>query len=123
MTDPRTPLDEVAIIAKRLEALQDQVNELKAPSGTSAFQTVSKLQSLINNIQAQLDDYIANGTYNKAQIDDKLASPGNISPGSVSASGNITTAGLFFSPAAYSTLVGATRAALWVDNTGRIGRT
>lgn len=136
-TDPRRPLDELGRIAQHLRSLQEQVDRLAAPSGTSAYQTVAKLQALINDIQAQLDDYIANGTYNKAQIDAMR----NDSPGAftvngllevngsahvdttLTAEGDIRSNGLFYSVPAYSTIVGATRAALWVDNTGKIGRT
>ena len=134
--DPRTPVDELGKIASQLAYLQDQIDRLAAPSGTSAYQTVSKLQGLIDDIQAQLDDYIANGTYNKSQIDAKIASPGNIAPGNVNASGlgsfgstltasgQITSnTGLFVSPAAYGTIIGATRKAVWIDNLGRIGVT
>jgi hypothetical protein len=127
--DPRTPVDELTAIARRVTKLQDQINALKAPSGTSAYQSVSKLQALINDIQTQLDDYIANGTYNKAQIDAmRASSPGAFTVngalevnGAAHIDGNVTTDALFVSPAAYSTIIGATRHELRVDPAGRIG--
>jgi len=135
--DPRTPVDDLAKIAREIRHLQDQIDRLTAPSGTAAYQSVSKLQALIDNIQTQLDDYIANGTYNKAQIDAmRASSPGAFTvngalevngnehvDGTLGVDGNITTNALFVSPAAFSTVIGATRQALWVDNLGRIGRT
>jgi len=119
--DPRIPIDELGRIAERINRLQDQLDRLSAPSGTSAFQTVNKLQGLINNIQAQLDDYIANGTYNKAQIDAKIASPGNIAPGTGTFSGFLRADAGIASTNVRNTIVTTGRAAVWVDSSGRLG--
>jgi hypothetical protein len=124
MPDPRTPVDELSRIANELRKWQDQIDLLNSPSGTSAYQSVSKLQGLINDIQVQLDSYMA-GRYTNAQIDAmRSLAPGNLQVnGFMHANGTIGTDSLFISPAAYTTVIGATCAAFWVDNTGRIGRT
>lgn len=71
--DARTPLNDFEKINARFDALARRIDELATPSGSAANQTVAQLSRLVNDIQQQLNDYIANGTYNKAQIDQKLA--------------------------------------------------
>lgn len=73
MPDPRMPVDDLRAFAFEIKALQRRLDTLEAPSGTQAYRSVSKLQALVEDIQAQLNDYIANGTYNKAQIDSKFS--------------------------------------------------
>jgi hypothetical protein len=129
MSDPRSPIDDVAAIAKKINDLQDQVNALKNPSGTSAFQTVKKLQGLIDNIQAQLDNYIANGTYNKIAIDARIASPpydvfglGKLgAAGDGYFGGNLRVVGGVNAPSLYSNVVTTGRKGLWIDSSGNVG--
>lgn len=73
MADPRTPRDPIGQLAARIDGLNTRIEALATPSGSAANQTVAQLQRLVNDIKTQLDDYIANGTYNKAQIDNLLA--------------------------------------------------
>lgn len=51
--DPRTPVDELRIIERRLRELDDRVNRLAAPSGTQALRSVDLL--------GQLKTYAATG--------------------------------------------------------------
>lgn len=67
--DARTPQSDVEKLIGRLNALSKRIDELATPSGSAANQTVRQLSDLVNDIQQQLNDYIANGTYNKEQID------------------------------------------------------
>lgn len=118
--DPRSPVDEHDKIAAELKALRDRLDALEAPTGTSLYQTVSKLQALVEDIQAQLDAWTAT-RYTNATIDSKIASPGAISPTSVNASGNMTVAGEFRAPNAYANEITYTRRAAWLGNDGRLG--
>lgn len=125
--DPRTPVAEVDRITHELRKLKDRIDELTSPSGTMAYQAVTKLQALVTDIQAQLDDYIANDAYTKAQVDAKIASPGAISPSSVSASGSVVGAAARFdgglaSQDVYDRIVsGAGYRATWTASDGQIG--
>lgn len=67
--DARTPQTDIEKLVGRLHALEDRIEKLAVPSGSAANRTVEQLSALVQDIQQQLDDYIANGTYNKAQID------------------------------------------------------
>jgi hypothetical protein len=75
--DARTPQSDVEKLVGRLNALSRRIDELATPSGSAANRTVDQLRTLVENIQQQLDDYIANGTYNKEQIDAGFATKGH----------------------------------------------
>jgi hypothetical protein len=87
------PPTELAGLLADLDTINRRLDTLERPSGEQLAQTVKELAALVENIQETLDDYIANGTYNKAQIDAKIASPGAIAPTTVSASGDLSAAG------------------------------
>ncbi|MGW4927981.1 tail fiber domain-containing protein [Agromyces sp. NPDC004153] len=87
--DPRTPVDDIQRLAYELQSLRDRIDDLAANSGTAAYRSVDKLTALITDIQAQLDDYIANDAYNKAQVDALIEAP----PGNVAIAGNLSVAG------------------------------
>jgi hypothetical protein len=125
MTDPRTPVDDLNRIAYELQQLSARIERLESPSGTSVYQTVSKLSALVNDIQAQLDAYNAN-RYTNAQIDSRILNPGQL--GNVASSGSIAgTYGTFAqglsSVGAYSTLVtgGGQYRATWQHESGFYG--
>lgn len=108
-------IDELDDIARRLHTLE-------APSGEALGSTVAKLTALVNDIQAELDNYMA-GRYTNANIDAKDAAvQSQINP-SIAAvlAGNVTVAGAFFNPPAYSTDITGTRRAAWVQIDGRLG--
>lgn len=131
--DPRTPVSDMDRVGYELGALKTRIDELAAPSGTALYQTVAKLKALVEDIQQQLDDYIANSAYTKAQVDAKVAAPGAIAPTTVTASGAIVGAshsggsGTFpsgvFSTDSYNRLVtgGGSYRALWVHQDGSYG--
>lgn len=115
---------EIAGLISRLDGLRDRLDTLEAPDGNQLYQTVEKLTGLISDIQAQLDNYIATGTYTKAQIDAKLASPGAIAPTSVTVAGGgtIYTDGPLRAPSVYSTILATDYRAVWVTgSTGQLG--
>jgi hypothetical protein len=123
------PPTELAGLILELEQIGRRLDTLERPSGEQLAQVVEELTALVNDIQAQLDDYIANGTYNKAQIDAKIASPGNIAPGNVTASGTVSGAyggdfsGGLRSTGAYATNLsgGGAYNAAWIHLDGRVG--
>lgn len=115
-------------LVDELDGFADRLRTLEAPSGEALGSTVAKLTALVANIQAQLDAYNAS-RYTNAQIDAAISNAiaaalaGNVTIGGTLNVGRVTTSDLFVSLSAFSTVIGATRAAVWVDNAGRIGRT
>lgn len=123
------PPTELAFLIERLDKIDGRLDTLERPSGEQLARVVAELTILVNDIQTTLDDYINNHAYTKAQVDTLVASPGNIAPGNVTASGTVSgnyggdfPAGLR-STGAYSTLVtgGGAYVAAWIHNDGRIG--
>lgn len=125
--DPRAPVGDIDRIAYDLGKIRARLDLLEAPSGTQAYRAVEKLTALVDDIQAQLDDYIANDAYTKAQVDAKVASPGAIAPSSVNASGSLTVGGAtqlngtLRVPDAYGFDITYTRRTAWWGNDGRAG--
>ncbi len=132
MTDPRTPVDELRAFAKELEGLRSRLDLLEAPTGTSAFRTVAKLQALVEDIQAQLNTFM-NGKYTNAEIDALIATrapsshthdqsqvTGTWSKG-VDTGSTIRTTGQLYAPDAYNTDITYTRRTAWWGNDGRAG--
>jgi hypothetical protein len=126
MIDPRQPIDELARMGKAINDLRDRLDRALAPSGTQAYQAVAKLQALVEDIQQQLDDYISNGTYTKAQIDAmRGTAPGNFTVvGTLSTNGTATVGGDLIVPAAYNKqLTDGPRKTAWIDAAGNLGVT
>lgn len=117
------PMGALADLVVTLEEVERRLDTLERPSGEQLAQVVEELSALVNDIQAQLDDYIANDAYTKAQVDALVASPGNIAPGNVNASGTVTGAAGIKSVGAYNQLVtyGGSYRALWVHQDGTFG--
>lgn len=118
-----------------VQALKKQVKDLASASGTQRYRSVEKLSALIDDIQQQLDDYIANEAYTKAQVDARIANPpaGVAATGNVSATVNVSAgadviAGAslrgvnLFATAAPGFNITGTRVAAWLESaTGRLG--
>lgn len=79
-------LDELDIIARRLDTLE-------RPSGEQLAQAVKELTALVTDLQGQIDNYLANDAYTKAQVDNLVANPGAITPTSVNGSSDLTMQG------------------------------
>lgn len=88
-----TPKSDIEKLIDRFERLDAKVAELATPRGSEANRTVQTLAGLVTNIQAQLNDYIANGTYNKAQIDAGFATKTHTHAASDITSGGTTATG------------------------------
>lgn len=93
------PPTDLADVLDAFEEVDRRLGELEAPSGEQLAQVVKELGTLVDNISARLDDYIANDAYTKAQVDALVASPGAIAPTSVDISGPLDVAGQIVAPA------------------------
>lgn len=81
------PPTELADLIDELDSINGRLDTLERPSGEQLAQVVAELTEWVTNIQAQLDDYLANDAYTKAQVDALVASPGAIAPTSVTSAG------------------------------------
>lgn len=151
MVDPRTPVDELRILAKALDQIQRRLDLLESPSGTQAFRTVAKLEALVSDIQAQLDAWVetrwtnaeiateidtrVNAAVNAAiaaafagnvSITGSLTVNGAVAAASVSTGGDLFAGGAVTFPNVFTTnltALGGTRYAAWVRDGGRLGHT
>ncbi len=129
-----------------LDDVQARLRTLEAPSGETLFSAVTKLRRLVENIQAQLDEYMST-RYTNAQIDalidSKVAAAiaaafaGNVSiTGSLTVNGALAAASLStaggLSAGGIVTLTGAratqlssapNRVTAWLAGDGRLGHT
>ncbi len=128
MADQIAP-DDSRFVVEQLAAIRAQLRTLQQADGTQTAQTVKQLRSLVDDIQARLDDYIANDAYNKAQIDNLIAHPpagsavtGNISTtGDVDAAGQVRSTQAFKSPGSRAYVVTGSYVTTWTDGDGTIG--
>ncbi|MBS1897161.1 MAG: hypothetical protein JSS88_07260 [Actinobacteria bacterium] len=124
--DPRTPVDDLSRLDAELRELKRRLDLLEAPTGTSAFRTVAKLEGLVNDIQAELDAYNASRWTND-QIDARIyAIVGSILAGNVSIGGELFVNGPVTMPNVYNTNIvglGGSRKTVWVREGGRMGNT
>lgn len=130
MADPTpAPGGDFGELIRQLQSLKQRVGELESPSGTQRYQSVSKLSALIDDIQEQLDDYISNQAYTKAQVDNRVANPptGVNATGNVSGTGDVTAGQALRGQNLYATQapgfnITGTRVAGWLETaTGRLG--
>jgi hypothetical protein len=112
---------ELGPLIDELDDVQRRLRQLEAPSGEQLAQVVEELEALVNDIQAQLDDYIANDAYTKAQVDAKVASPGAIAPTTITASGAVQLNSTLRVPNAYAFDITYTRRTGWWGDDGRAG--
>lgn len=121
MPDPRIPVGELERFGKELKRLHDRIDTLAAPSGTQQYQAVAKLTALVNDIQTQLNNFIANDSYTKAQINARITNPGLV--GNVSTSASARFNGGLASTDVYSRSVtyGGPYTATWTHQDGTMG--
>jgi hypothetical protein len=117
------PPTELAGLINELDEITRRLDVLERPSGEQLAKVVEELTAWVEDIQAQLDDYLSNDAYTKAQVDALVASPGNIAPGNVSASGSGTFPGGVNSTDAYNRLLtyGGPYRATWTHSDGWLG--
>ncbi len=87
------PSDPVQRFAGEIQRIWTALRDLQRPTGTSISSLVRQVQATLANIDATVAAAIAANSYTRSQTDERIASPGDISPGNVSASGNVTAAG------------------------------
>lgn len=122
--DPRSPVDEFGGLVAKLREIETRLERLATPSGSSLArtvqvlgETVATLDGLVNNIQEQLDEYIANDAYTKAQVDALVAAPP-----AVAVTGDLSAGGAFRAPDAVAFNITSTRRTAWLqDSDGRLG--
>lgn len=130
--DPRTPISPEERFAYELKTINDRLDALEAPTGTSLYQSVDKLKALVEDMQQQLADFIANdvGALVTAAVTAALA--GNISiggnltvAGAVTMPGNLTVNGTVTMPGARATDLtsASSRVTAWIAGDGRLGHT
>ncbi|WP_347123289.1 hypothetical protein [Microbacterium sp. SY138] len=122
--DPRTPVGDYDRIAIEFKALKDRLSELESPTGTQVFRTVAKLEALVNDIQAELADFIANDV--ETIVDQRVAiALASWFSGSVSIGGNLFVNGTVTAPGARSTPLSSApnRVTAWLAGDGRLGHT
>jgi len=123
--DPRTPTDAYDRIALELKNIADRLDTLEAPSGTSLYKAVAKLEVLVNDIQAELADFIANDV--TAIVDARVAiAIASYMSGNVSIGGELFVNGPVTMPNVFNTNIvplGGSRYAAWVRDGGRLGHT
>ncbi|SFR76176.1 hypothetical protein SAMN05428970_2025 [Agromyces sp. CF514] len=83
--------DGLDVLIQDIREIQRRLRELEIPSGTQnaslVAQVQAKLAELDATVEALVAAYVDAFTYNTSEIDAKVASPGNIAPGNVTASG------------------------------------
>lgn len=101
-----------------LDDIQTRLKTIEGPSGEALSSTVARLQSLVTDIQAQLDAW-ASGRWTNAQITAQINSLiSNAFAGNVYIGGTVT------SPTTFGTDIGGlpgSRRAMWMHDSGLFG--
>ena len=115
------PPTELAPLLAELETIKRRLDTLERPSGEQLARVVEELQAWVADIQAQLDDYLANDAYTKAQVDARITNPGLV--GNVSSAGSARFDGGLLSNDVYNHLVtgGGAYRATWTHESGFLG--
>lgn len=113
-----------------LDDVEERLRTIEAPDGSQFTQTVTTLQALVNDIQAQLDAWAAgrrSDAATDAVIDAKIAAAiAAMLGGNVAIGGDLSVAGAVTLPNVFATNIvglGGTRKAVWVRDGGRMGNT
>lgn len=116
--------DDFSVIIGMLQELSRRLSELETPTGTSVNSLVTQVQQALANITATVNAAISANSYTKTQIDSKIASPGAITPTTVTTSSDLVVGGQAKVPDSVSYVITAVRRAVWVeDSNGRLGNT
>ncbi len=108
--------------AEREQQRRDLDDALRL-AGSQFVRLFEKMQALIANLQTTVTNLVNALTYTRAQIDSKIASPGNITPGNVTASGRGTFPVGVNSTGVYGTLLtyGGPYSSQYVHQDGTMG--
>lgn len=115
---------DVGALVDRLDDYAERLRNLEAPSGEALSSTVAKLESLVSDIQAQLDMWTASRWTNAQIVADTNARIASAFGGNVNIGGSLYLASTLVAPAVYSTDIGSvagSRRAVWSHDNGTIG--
>jgi uncharacterized coiled-coil protein SlyX len=118
---PGSPPTDLAFLIERLAKIDGRLDTLERPSGEQLAQIVEELTAWVTDIQSQLDDYLANDAYTKAQVDALVASPGNISPGMINAGGVATLNPGIVSSDVKTRVLSVSYDSVYIDGFNRMG--
>jgi hypothetical protein len=93
MRSPVPPSERFGRQNAEREQQRRDVDDALRIDGSQFIRLYEKMQALIANLQTTVTNLVTSLTYTRAQVDARIASPGNISPGNVSASGSVTAGG------------------------------
>jgi hypothetical protein len=111
-----------ALVAE-LQEIKRRLSVLERPTATQLSSLVPQVQAALANIITTVNDAIEMNSYTKAQIDSKVASPGNITPGNVTASGQVQSNGApFLSVPSHNYIVNKGNWVVgYIDSDGAVG--
>jgi hypothetical protein len=118
---PGKPPTDLAGLITELEEIDRRLSTLERPSGEQLARVVEELTAWVADIQSQLDDYLANDAYTKAQVDARITNPALV--GNVSTAASARFDGGLFSTDTYNRLLtyGGSYRAAWVHIDGSLG--
>lgn len=117
---------DIGDLIDELDSINDRLRTLEAPGGEALYSTVKKLQGLVEDIQDQLDSYMAS-RYTNAQIDSLVNGRALAShthdQGQVTGTWTkgVSTGDPVYFVNAYNTDITGTRRTAWLQNDGRLG--
>lgn len=102
------------------EQQQKDVRDALRIDGSQFVRLYEKMQALIaglnDTVASLVNSIVPSLTYTKAEIDTKVASPGNITPGNVTASGQVDSAGSpLKSQPSFNYMVATAYKGAWID--------
>ena len=112
-----------------IRAIERRLRELEIPTGTQTASLVAQVQAKLAELTATVNDLVADAMenfYTKSETDAKVASPGDIAPGNVTASGAVsgntgTFAGGLNSIDARNRLLSTSYVSAYWDGSGQAG--
>lgn len=115
--------DPMEQFAQQFRDIWAALRDLQRPSGTNIAGLVNQVQAALANINATVTAAINANSYDKATIDGKIASPGNIAPGNVTAAGQVqSNGGPLKSQPSHDYIVHVGNwVATWTDGDGTVG--
>lgn len=115
----------IAAVRALFDQLRSRVAELERPTGTSINSLVAQVQAKLAELDSTVTALVAaalGNYYTKSETDSHIASPGNIAPGNVDASGRVTSGGApLTSLPSFNYQVTTGYKSAWINNDGQVG--
>lgn len=97
MADPRIPADDLGVVRDLIKEILRRLDELEKPTGTQLSRIVEEVRSLVDSLDARVQEYITTYSMTRAEIIGLawlgVLQPGKGGTGTSNASGNIFTSG------------------------------